>query len=190
MDNVDQLAARAVDGVTRLARRASSFATRLLIGVVVVVVGGFYLGVQALSGGIETVWIVLGTVFGSIAIGAAVTAWWRVWSVRRHLPELGEEVKSLLQQDVDSGRVVVDTFAVGEDDAVAAQAGVTDRSVMVFRGQSFSTTGVAGASLAGAAHVRAAITAFTSLPLLGFLAIGISLVFGFLAFIFLIALAL
>lgn len=190
MDNVDQLAARAVEGVTRLARRATSFATRLTIGVVVVVGGGFYLGVEALSGGIETVWIVLGTVFGSIAIGAAVTAWWRIWSVRRHLPELGDEVSQLLHDDADSGRVVVDTFAVGEDDAAAAQAGVTNRSVMVFQGRSFSTRGVASASLAGATHVRAAITAFTSLPLLGFLAIGIALVFGFLAFIFLIALAL
>ncbi len=188
MDSVEQLAARAVDGVTRLARRAAAFATWLLIGVVVVVGGSFYLGIQALAGGIETVWIVLGIVFGSIAIGAAFIARWRVGAVGRHLPELGDEVTSLLRQDADSGRMVVDTFAVGEDGDGPVDP--TNRSVMVFRSQSFGPGRVATVGLAGAPRVRAAITAFTSLPLLGFLAVGISLVFGFLGLIFLIALAL
>ncbi len=187
MDNVDQLTARAVEGVTRLSRRASRFATRLLVGVVVVVGGAFYLGVRALTGGIETVWIVLGIVFGSIAIGAAFIARWRVGAVRRHLPELGDEVGSLLRQDADSGRVVVDTFAVGEDDAGPTG---TNRSVMVFGRGSSEPGGITTVGLADAPRAREAIRAFTTLPLLGFLAIGIALVFGFLGFIFLIALAL
>ena len=39
-------------------------ATVLLVAAVVIDVGSFWLGLQALSGGIESVWAVLGIVFG------------------------------------------------------------------------------------------------------------------------------
>ena len=88
MNDVDRLVQRAVAGITSIAARAARFSTRLLLMTLVLCVGGFALGVAALSGGIETVWIVLGIVFGTIAIASAVLARWRVGSVKRHAPEL------------------------------------------------------------------------------------------------------
>ena len=72
MNDVDRLVQRAVAGITNIAARAARFSTRLLLMTLVLCVGGFALGVAALSGGIETVWIVLGIVFGTIAIASAV----------------------------------------------------------------------------------------------------------------------
>lgn len=185
-DDAERLADRAVAGVTRLARRATAFATRLLLFVSVLSIGGFLLGLAALSGGIETVWIVLGIVFAAIAVGAAVTARWRLGSVRRHVPELADEVRSMLRSGHSSGRTVVETFVVDDD----RPDDVTGRSVMVFGRNTFDVRGLASSGAESTARITAAVTAFTSLPFLALVAIGISLVFGFLGLIFLVALAL
>ena len=67
MTEIDELVRRAVDTVTLIAGKAAAFATRILLGAIVVCVGGFLLGVAVLSGSIEQVWVVLGIVFGAIA---------------------------------------------------------------------------------------------------------------------------
>jgi hypothetical protein len=187
MSELDELVQRTVNTVTKIARRAARFSTKLLIGVSIVTVGGFLLGVAALSGGIETVWIVLGTVFGSIAIGNALLARWRVGSVKRHVPELASEVRTLISEDKNSTRTVIETFAVdpdGEgDDLSGGSAIVRSRQMSGFKG-------LAGSGSERSPRLTAAMKAITSFPLLALSAILISLVFGFLGFIFLIALAL
>ena len=115
MSDIDDLVRRTVNGVTLIAGKAAAFSTRLLIMVVVVCVGGFLLGVEALSGGIETVWIVLAFTFGAIAIGCAFVARWRVGSVRRHIPELADEVRTLATEDPNNTRTVVETFVIDTD---------------------------------------------------------------------------
>ncbi|MDJ0770447.1 MAG: hypothetical protein QNJ12_16750 [Ilumatobacter sp.] len=182
MSEIDDLARRAVDGVTTIAAKARRFAGRLLIATVVVCGGGFLLGVAALSNGIQSVWIVLGIVFGAIAIGGSFIAWWRVGSVKRHVPELVEEVRALVDQGQDTGRTVVETFVVG-DEQHGESAIVLSRSMYGFRN-------AVGGGLESSARLTAAITALTSFPGLVIGAILISLVFAFLGFIFLIALAL
>ena len=115
MSEIDELVQRTVDTVTMIAGKAARFSTKLLIGAAIVCVGGFLLGVAALSGGIQQVWIVLGIVFGSIAIGGAFLARWRVGSVKRHVPELAAEVRTLVSEGKDSTRTVIETFAVDAD---------------------------------------------------------------------------
>ena len=66
------LADRAVATITRLASKLTRAATLLLLASIVICVGSFLLGMEALSGGIESVWIVLGFFFGAIAIGCAL----------------------------------------------------------------------------------------------------------------------
>jgi hypothetical protein len=182
MSEIDDLVNRAVNGVTRIAAAAARFAGRLLIGTLVVCVGGFLLGVAALSGGIRSVWIVLAIVFGALAIGSAFIARWRVGSVRRHVPELVDEIRTLVTDGSDQTRTVIETFTV-DADGDGGSAVVLSRQMSGFRG-------VAGSGLAGSARLSAAVTAITSFPALVLGAILISLVFAFLGFIFLIALAL
>ena len=54
----------------------------------------------------------------------------------------------------------------------------------------YGLRGVVGHGLEGSARLTDAVTAITSFPGLALMAVGISLVFGFLALIFLLALAL
>lgn len=183
--DIDRLVQRAVAGITSLARRASGFATRLLLGTLIVCGGGFLLGVAALSGGVETVWIVLGIVFGTIAVGSAAVARWRLGSVRRHAPQLADEVRAMLTEGRAGSRTVIDTFAVGDDGSTADGGSpiVLSRQLHGFRDAS-------GGVLDRSTRLGAAVTALTTFPLLIVAASLISLVFAFLGFVFLIALAL
>jgi hypothetical protein len=189
MPDIDELVRRTVDTVTLIARRAARFATRLLIGVTVVCAGGFLLGVAALSNGIRSVWIVLGIVFGAIAIGSAFVARWRVGSVRRHVPELVDEVRHLVEHGSDTTRTVIETFVVDED-GDGRRDGVDTGSAIVLSRQMYGFKNVVGSGLGSSARLAAAITALTSFPGLVLGAIAISAVFAFLGFVFLIALAL
>jgi hypothetical protein len=183
MAEIDELVRRSVQTVTLIAQKASAFATRLFLTVAVICVGGFMLGVAALSGGIEQVWIVLGIVFGSIAVGGAFLARWRVGSVRRHVPELAAEVRTLISRGDESSRTVIDTFAVGDDELSGGSAIMLSRQMNGFRT-------VSGPTSETSPRLSAAIKAITSFPVLMLGAIAISFVFGFLGLIFLIALAL
>ncbi len=191
MAEIDELVRRTVGAVTTMTRRAARFATKLLIGVTVVCVGGFLLGVAALSGGIQSVWIVLGIVFGSIAIGCALLARWRVGSVRRHMPDLEGEVRSMISEGDPETRTVIDTFVVDADGSGTDVADIASpNSAIVMSRQMGGFRTAVGPDLARRPRLLAAVRALTTFPFLLLAAIGISLVFGFLGLIFLIALAL
>jgi hypothetical protein len=187
MSEIDELVQRAVRTVTMIAGKAARFSGRILVVVTLVCVAGFLLGIAALSGGIETVWIVLGIVFGATAIGSAFRARWRVGSVRRHAPELADELRGLLSQERDSTRTVVETFVV-ESDGEADGAG--DSSAIVLSRQVGGFRNAMGPGLATSPRMSEAVTAITSFPFLLLAAVLISAVFAFLGVIFLIALAL
>ena len=193
MADIDELVRRTVATVTTIAERATAFATRLTVVAAVVCFGSFLLGVAALSGGIETVWIVLGIVFGSIAVGSALLARWRVGSVRRHVPQLADEVRAMIRDGREGSRTVIDTFAVDADDdvdPVAVPRGRTGGSAIVMSRQMHGFRNLAGSGLEHSTRLAAAVTALTSFPLIALATIAISLVFGFLGLVFLIALAL
>jgi hypothetical protein len=188
MSDIDQVVRRAVDGITMIAGKAARFSTRILVVTTVVCVGGFLLGVAALSGGIETVWIVLSAVFGALAIGAAFVARWRVGAVRRHVPELVDEVRTLMTEGRDSTRTVIETFAVDPDGDGAE--GTSTGSAIVLSRQMHGFRGAVGSGLEHTIRLGAAVTALTTFPFLVLMAVAIAMVFAFLGFIFLIALAL
>lgn len=184
MSEIDDMVQRTVEWVAVIARRASRFAGRLLAMTVLACVGGFWLGLEALSGGIETVWIVLGVTFGSLAIGSAFVAWWRVSSVKRHVPALADEVRSLVQQGYDPSNTVIDTFEVHDQPGERTSSTIVmSREMGGFRSQVLRAPG-------SYEQLSAATKAITSFPFLAIGAVLISMVFAFLGFIFLIALAL
>jgi len=190
MSEIDELVQRTVDTVTMIARKAVRFSTKILLVVVLVCVGGFLLGAAALSGGIQSVWIVLGIVFGSIAIGSAFLARWRVGSVKRHVPELANEVRSMITNGTDSTRTVIETFAVDADGVEDGDVFDNGDSAIVLSRQMYGFKSVAGSGVESSARVTATVTAITSFPFLLLIAGLISMVFAFLGFFFLIALAL
>ena len=187
MTDLDELVRRGVDSITTIAGRAARFTGRVLLGVTAVCAGGFLLGVAALSDGIEQVWIVLGTVFGAIAVIGTFRAWWRLGSVARHAPELADELRELLGRGDESTRTVIETFGIDADGAGPRTGGT---SAIVWSRQMHGFGDLADRGTARPPRLGAAVRAVTGLPVLVLPALLITAVFGFLGVIFLVALAL
>ena len=201
LGDVEATARRAVDGITTLARRFVRFSTRLAIGVTVVCIGSAVLGVAVLDGAARALWIVVAAVFATIGVGAAVLGRWRVGAVRRHVPELIAEVRSLVSSGSDASRAVVDTFVVADDGRPVTSAdptvedgsgrtprGAGGTDLVVLRGM-HGVRGAVGSGLGHGARLTAAVTAVTTFPWLALLSILISVVFACFGALFLLALA-
>ncbi|MEL6891837.1 MAG: hypothetical protein AAFP84_09585, partial [Actinomycetota bacterium] len=135
LDDLDRLARTAVDSVMHLVRRANALAGGVLLFVAVTSIGGFLLGLAALSDGIRTVWIVLGGFFAILAIGLVVVAMLRLRSVRSSADHLVGEVRSLIGGDRRNERVVIETVERTDDDGdtsiVELSRGFFDMKTMV-----------------------------------------------------------
>lgn len=182
MDANEGLVERAVATITRLARKVTRASTLLLLGSVVVCVGSFLLGMQALSGGIETVWIVLAFFFGAIAIGCALRARLRIGRVHKHIPAIAADIRNL----VADGRSDVITIVIPDDDLGPGGPLELSRGVSTMDGW----RRVSSQGLASSADFADAVRAITSFPWLALVTVAITSVFGFLALVFLLALAL
>jgi hypothetical protein len=176
------LADRALATITRLARTVTRAATLLLLATIVICVGAFLLGLEALSGGIESVWIVLAFFFGAIAIGCAARARFRIGRVRRHIPEIAADIRGL----VADGRSDVITIVIPDDQLATGSALEVSRGMSGMEGM----RRVNSQALANSENFADALRAITTFPLLAIVTLLITSVFAFLGLIFLIALAL
>jgi hypothetical protein len=182
MPELDEIARRAVEGITQLAARAKSFAGWVLIAVVVICTTSFLLGLVALEGGIRTVWIALGLAFGAIAVGGTIRARWRLRSVARHANALVAEVVALLESGHPATRTMVDTVQADQ------QRG--DGSVLVVSREFYSMRDAIDFRANEFRNLMSAMRALTTFPALILGAIAITTVFALLVPIFLLALAL
>ena len=176
------LADRAVATITRLAHKVTRAATLLLLASIVICVGSFLLGLEALSGGIESVWIVLAIFFGAIAIGCAARARLRIGRVRRHIPEIASDIRGL----VADGRSDVITIVVRDEELASGSALELSRGMTGNQ----SMRRVTSLGLEYSANFADALRAITTFPWLAIVTVLITTVFAFLGMIFLIALAL
>jgi hypothetical protein len=170
-----------VDSLLTLVKRGTRLAAGALIVVVIVVLGGFALGIAALSDGMETVWILFGGFAAFVAIGSIGLAMFRLWAITKLGTVLITEVERMITSDPRSERVVIDT--------VEASDGVQDQSAVVMSRQFFSlsdTVGTAGQFTA----LGVALKSVTTFPLLMLLATVITIGFAGLSMLFLLALAL
>jgi hypothetical protein len=175
------LATRAVDSLLTLVQRGTRLAFGTLLIVVVVCVGGFALGIAALSDGIETVWIIFGGFAAFVAIGSVMLAMFRLWAITKLGTALVTDVQRLIAGDPRSERVVIET--------VEASDGVQDQSAMVMSRQFFTmndTVVKAGQFSA----LAVALKSVTTFPLLMLLATVITAGFAGLSLLFLLGLVL
>jgi hypothetical protein len=184
MPDLDALARRAVDAVMLLARRGAMLALYVAIVTTLVVGAGFALGVAAMSGDVQSAWILIGGVLAVIAIGAPLLAGWRLLSVRRQAGDLVGEVRTLLSNDAQAERVVIETVDVGEDGTGGATPAVVGQTVQFSRLRAIALNTENLRSLPGA------LRAVTTFPALLAIALVLMVVFGVLGFLFLIAWAL
>ena len=182
VDDLDELAQRAVDTVLSLVRRGIALAGGVLIIAAFCCIAGFLLGLAALSGGIRSVWIVLGGFFLIVGIGSVIVAIWRLRSVRRGAHALVGEVRKLIAGDRQTERVVIETIETSEQ---AKNDGV----VVLSRGF-FGMQDTIGDRQDQFQEISKALRAITTFPALIALATVVSFVFAGLGLLFLIALAL
>ena len=181
---IHELASRAVDSLLTLVHRGTRLAFGTLVIVMVVCLGGFALGLAALSGGIETVWIIFGGFAAFVAIGAVGLAMFRLWAITRLGTALVTDVERLIKGDPRSERVVIET--------VEASDGVQDQSAVVMSRQFFTMSNtVDAAGTAGQFTALAvALRSVTTFPLLILLAVVITVGFAGLGFLFFLGLLL
>lgn len=178
---IQDLASRAVDSLLTLVWRGTRLAFGTLVIVTVVCMAGFALGIAALSGGMETVWIIFGGFAAFVAIGSVALAMFRLWAITRLGSALVTDVQRLIAGDPRSERVVIET--------IEASDGVQDQSAMVMSRQFFSMSEAAGtAGQFGALTV--ALRSVTTFPLLLLLATAITIGFAGLSFLFLLGILL
>lgn len=187
IDDVEAIVGRVIRTIVAISRRVSRFASRIVIGSLVICVGSFLLGMAALDGGIQTVWAVLGIVFAAIAIGNAVIGWWGVRRIRSDVPKISSEVRGLITEGRSQGALVLRQF----DEQFRSGDDVTVGGSTIFIGRTgFGLRGLAGQGLESAGRLTAAVQSVTRFPLMALTSVLITLVFAFLGCIFLIALAL
>lgn len=181
-DNLDALARRAVDSVMTLVRRGLALAGGVMIMAVSFGVGGFLLGLAALDGGIEKVWVVLGGAFAVLSVGSVGLAILRLRSIKKDTDTLFDEVRSLIGGDRQTQRTVIETVE-------STDSRESDGVVAISR-EFFTLQGAIGDRIGQFQSLRVALTAITSFPALIAAATVIMLVFAGLSVLFLIALAL
>lgn len=165
----DQLAARAVDMVLGLLRRANSLVRGVWIFAVLACVGGFLLGMAALGGGLRTVWIIVGGAAAIWAIGSVSMALFRLYAVRKGADMMVEEFRSLIGGDHRSQRTVIET--------VEATEGSDDESIVSLSRQFFSLRDVVIDRRSDFTQLSLALASITTLP--GAMALATVIGFGF-----------
>ncbi len=149
---------------------------------VIFAVGGFLLGLAALDGGIEKVWIVLGGAFAVLAVGSVGLAIMRLRSVKKDADTLFTEVRTLIGGDRQTQRTVIET--------VESTDGREGEGVVAISREFFTLKGAIGNRVDQFTSLGLALKAITSFPILIAAATFFTLMFVGLSFIFLIALTL
>lgn len=185
MADVDELASRLTALVTTVAGRGVRWATRVALVVFVAAAIMYLLGLQALDGPVGRIWPVLGAVIGLAAVAAPLLARWRLGTVTKKATAIVGEVRTLVAGDGTARRVVIDTVEAGQPPTNGQASIVVARS----DGAGFRDLRRVVGTTAGLRELPGALVAVTTFP--GLLAIGVAaiLIFGFVSFVFLIALA-
>lgn len=181
-DDLAALAHRAVDSVMTLVRRGLALAGGVMIMAVSFGVGGFLLGLAALDGSIEKVWVVLGGAFAVLSISSVSLTILRLRSVKKGADTLFAEVLSLISGDSQTQRTVIET--------VESTDGREGDSVVAISREFFTLQGAVGNRIGQFKSLGVALTAITSFRALIAAATVIMLGFAGLSVLFLIALAL
>ncbi len=180
MSEQRDLAQRAVDSFLTLVHRGTRLAAGTLVIVVLICVGGLFLGIAALTGGMRTAWILLGGIGAVVAVGSVVLAMFRLWAITSLSVALVSDLQALISSDPGSERVVIET--------VESSDGVQDQSAVVMSRQFFAMSDSVGGRAGQFVALSLALKSVTSFPLLILLATAITVGFACLSMLFLLGL--
>ena len=179
--DVDTLARQMTLLVTGLARRV--MVITLGVALVAFMVGGlsYLTGLAGLDGSARSAWTVIGAVMLIIAVGAPLLASWRLSTVSKHATELVTEIGRLISKDPAAEKVVIDTVTVEPSPADGT------RMPAMIETRQFSRLRQTTLTASDLRQLPGALRAVTTFPWLLLIAVVLTLVFGVLGFLFLIA---
>jgi len=180
MSQQRDLAQRAVDSFLTLVRRGTRLAAGTLAIVTLICLGGLFLGIAALSGGVQTAWMLLGGIGAVVAIGCVLLAMFRLWAITSLSTALVLDIQNLISNDPGAERVVIET--------VESSDGVQDQSAVVMSRQFFAMSDSVGVRAGQFVALSLALKSITSFPLLMLLATAITVGFAGLSGLFLLGL--
>jgi hypothetical protein len=180
MSQQRDLAQRAVDSFLTLVHRGTRLAAGTLAVVVLVCMGGLFLGLAALDGGVRTAWILLGGIGAIVAIGCVVLAMFRLWAITSLSVALVNDIRALISSDPGSERIVIETVESSDE--------VQDQSAVVMSRQFFAMSDSVGGRAGQFVALSLALKSVTSFPLLILLATAITIGFAGLSLLFLLGL--
>jgi len=170
-------------GLERILRRTAGFVTRLLLVATAVTTISVVAGIAALQDGIRIVWIVLAAGFAWVSVIGLARIRWSLSVLLRHLNDMVAEVDHLDREDPQRSHLVIDLIETGQ--------GSTTNTVF---NQDFSVLRTPTDSRGARAAATPWIERLGQLARRGVLqvmaTIFITAVFGVLALIFVVALAL
>lgn len=160
--------------------------TRLAVGTLLIVClvcfGSVALGVAALSGSMQTAWIILGGAAAFVAVAAVAFAMFRLWAITSIAAQLVTDIQTLITNDPMSERVVIDT--------IESSDGVQGQSAVVMSRQFFAMGDSAAVKAGQFVALSLALKAVTSFPLLLLLATVITIAMAGMSGLFLLGLIL
>ena len=180
MSQQRELAQRAVDSFLTLVHRGTRLAAGTLAIVVLICLGGLFLGVASLSGGVRSAWILLGGIGAIVAIWCVVLAMFRLWAITTLSTALVSDIQALISSDPGSERVVIET--------IESSDGVQDQSAVVMSRQFFAMSDSVGGRAGQFVALSVALKSVTSFPLLILLATAITVGFAGMSVLFLLGL--
>ena len=180
MSQQRELAQRAVDSFLTLVHRGTRLAAGTLAIVVLICIGGLFLGVASLSGGVRSAWILLGGIGAVVAIVCVLLAMFRLWAITSLSAALVSDIQALISSDPGSERVVIETVESSDD--------VQDQSAVVMSRQFFAMSDSVGGRAGQFVALSIALKSVTSFPLLILLATAITVGFAGMSMLFLLGL--
>jgi hypothetical protein len=156
------------------------YVSMLALGAVVITVGSLLLGIAALDGGAQTVWIVVAVVFGWISLSRVARVRWNVAKLSRNRDALETELLMAINQRPDAERVVIDLRDNEVSDEVALEIWTRE----------FASTPGDTSQMSGFRWLPLAVQSLKQLGVALITTTLITAVFAILALLFLVAIAL
>lgn len=181
MADGDDLARRAVGVVTALARRGTFLAVRVAFAVAIVALMAYGLGLAGLKGSTRSAWAIVGGILVVITVGAPLLAAWRLRRVRTHADQLVADVRTLMTNNAEAERIVIETVEVD-------QRGPATTPAIVGQAPQFARLRQVAVTTGNLPELPGTLQAVGSFPALLALAVLLTLVFLVLGFVFLLAL--
>lgn len=180
MPEIDDAVRRLSEVALLPIRRIGRYVSRFALVAVVVTVGSTLLGAAALDGGARTVWLVLAVVFGYLSLARVLRARWNIARLLNNRLALERELAMAVGSTGAQDRIVIEM----------ADGPLSDETAIRIWNEEFAGAAARGLDQADYRWIPLAARTAQQLGIAAIVTTFVTFVFGVMALLFLLALAL